>query len=259
MRLRVRPLALELLERDDDLDRLLDGVDAAASVSACVDGEVAGRRVRLHTLDLDAEMHEATLRGTQPELGRLDGQRHVAGISALDDLAGAVPDHLLVAHEMEDDVAPGPEPLLEGDLRRPQGCRDAPFHIRRTAPVETAAAERAAERILGPRARVADRHDVQVTVERERAAASRACEPRDDQRMGGEGGRRADVPALDLEAERGEEVADVADAAAGLVREVSGFLRLALGPEADQVTEEAVQLRLRGLDRPDGCRARIHR
>ena len=59
--------------------------------------------------------------------------------------------------------------------------------------------------------------------------------------MGVERGRRADVPPFDLEAEPGQEIADVVDAAACLGREVGGLLGLALGAEADQIAKEAMQ------------------
>ena len=105
MGLGVRPLPLELLERDDELQRLLDRVDAAARLAAGVDREVARRGVRLLALDLDAEVDEPPSAGAQPQLGRLERDRHVARGRALDDLARAVPDDLLVADDVEDDVA----------------------------------------------------------------------------------------------------------------------------------------------------------
>ena len=111
VRLRVRPLPLELLERDDDLDRLLDGVDAAAGLTTCVDGEVSRRSVRLDALDLDSEVHETAFGGAQPQLCRLDRDRDVGRRSALDDLAGAVADDLLVADDVEDDVPARTEAL----------------------------------------------------------------------------------------------------------------------------------------------------
>src|SRR5438132_1586362 len=43
-------------------------------------------------------------------------------------------------------------------------------------------------------------------------------------------------------------------AASSLFREVRGFLRLALGTEADQVAQQAVQPRLRGFHRLDNGR-----
>ena len=157
MRLRVRPLPLELLERDDDLERLLDRVDAAAGLPAGVDGEVAGRGVRLHALDLDAEVHEPTLGGAQPQLGRLERDRHVGRGRALDDLARAVPDDLLVADDVEHDVSARLEALLERDLRRPHRGGEAALHVGRAAPVEAAVDDRAAEGLLRPGAPVADR------------------------------------------------------------------------------------------------------
>src|SRR6185437_15567063 len=67
MGLLVSPLPLELLERDDHLDQLLDRVDASASLAARVDGLVARGRMRLDALDLDAEMHEPALGRAQPQ------------------------------------------------------------------------------------------------------------------------------------------------------------------------------------------------
>src|SRR5439155_2030822 len=123
-----------------------------------------------------------------------------------------------------------------------------------TSAVEAAVDDGAAERFLRPRASVADRYDVDVGVEGERAAAAGARQPRDDQRMGRERRRRSDIPAVDLEAEGGEEVADVTDAAARLVREMGRLLRLALGAEGHEVAEEVLQLRLGGCDGIDDLR-----
>ena len=158
--------------------------------------------MRLHALDLDAEVDEPALGGAQPQLGRLERDRHVACRCALDDLARAVADDLLVADDVEDDVAARLEALLERHLRRPHRRREPALHVRRAAPVEAAVDDVAAERLLRPRAPVADRHDVDVRVERERAAAARARQPGDDQRVRRERRRRADVPAVELEPER---------------------------------------------------------
>ena len=79
-------------------------------------------------------------------------------------------------------------------------------------------------------------------VEGERATASGARQAGDDQRVCFERRGGADVPALDLESEPGEEVADVGDAAPGLLREVLRLLRLALGAERDEVPEELFQV-----------------
>ena len=128
--------------------------------------------MRLDALDLDPEVHEPALRGAQLQLGRLERQRHVGRRRARDDLAGAVPDDLLVADDVEDDVSARAESLLERDLRRPHRRREPALHVRRAAPVEAAVDDRAAERILGPGAPVTDRNDVDVAVERERAAAT---------------------------------------------------------------------------------------
>ena len=200
--------------------------------------------MRLLALDLDAEVHEPALRRAQPELARLERDRHVVRGRALDDLARAVADDLLVADDVEDDVAARPEPLLERNLGRPHRRGEAALHVRRAAPVEAPVDDIAAERLLRPRAAVADGNDVHVRVERERATASGTGQPGDDQRMRRERRRRADVPAVELEPEVGEEVADEADAPPRLVGEVRRLLRLALGAERDQVAEQALQLGL---------------
>ena len=201
MRLRVRPLPLELLERSDDLQQLLDRVHAAAAATASVDREVPRRRVRLDTVDLDPEVHETALGGAEPELGRLERDGHVGRRDALDDLTRAVSDHLLVGDDVEEDVAARAEPLLEHRLDGPQRRREPALHVGRSPTVEPPVDEGAREGLLRPRARVADRHDVDVRVEGERAAAAGPGPPRDEQRMGGEGRGRADVPAVELEAE----------------------------------------------------------
>ena len=215
-----------------------------------VQREVARRGVRLLALDFDPEVHEPALCSAQPELARLERDRHIACGRALDDLTGAIPDHLLVTDDVEHDVPARQKPLLERHLDRPHCRREAPLHVRRAPPVEPSVDDRAAERLLRPRAPIADGNDVHVRVERERAAASRARQPGDDERMRRERRRRADVPAVELEPERGEEVADVADAAARLVGEVRRLLRLALGAEGDQVAKQALELCLRPLRRP---------
>ena len=210
VRLRVRPLPLELLQRDDDLDRLLDRVDAAAGLPACVDGEVSRRGVRLHALDLDAEVHEPALGGAQPQLCRLDRDRDVAGgaRSTISRVPLPTTSSSLTTWKM---TSPrGSKPLLERHLRRPHRRGEAALHVGRAPAVEAAVDDLAAERILRPGAAVTDRHDVDVGVERERAAAARPGQARDEQRMSVERRRRADVPAFDLEAELGQEVADVA-------------------------------------------------
>ena len=164
MRLRVRPLPLELLERDDDLQRLLDRVDAAARLPAGVQREVARRGVRLLALDLDAEVHEPALGRAQPQLGRLERDRHVARGRALDDLARAVADDLLVADDVEDDVAARPQPAARAPPSSPTwpprgrpSCRSRRARRavrrrrrRRTAPATTSCGRRRARR---PRAR----------------------------------------------------------------------------------------------------------
>ena len=123
MRLRVRPSPLELLERDDELEHLLDRVHAAARLPACVNREVARRGMSLLALDLDAEVHETTFCGAQPELGRLERDRHVARGRTLDDLAGAVPDNLLVADDVEDDVSVRFEAVLGAPPSSPTSPR----------------------------------------------------------------------------------------------------------------------------------------
>jgi hypothetical protein len=130
------------------------------------------------------------------------------------------------------------EPLIERDLRSPQRGGEPALHVRRSPPIEAPVDDRAAEGILRPRARIADRHDVDVRVERERAAAAGPGKPCHDQRMRRKGRGRADVPAVDLEAEAAEEVTDVTDTPARLLRKMRRLLRLALCAEADQVTEE---------------------
>src|SRR5207253_7126424 len=107
-------------------------------------GEVARPRVGLDALDLDAEMDEAALGGAQRELGRLDRDGDVRCWSALDDLARAVADHLLVAHDVEPDVAAWSEARLQRRPRRAERGGEAPFHVRRAPPVEPSVDDRAA-------------------------------------------------------------------------------------------------------------------
>ncbi len=81
-------------------------------------------------------MDEATLGRAQPQLRRLEREGDVARGRSLDDLAGAVADHLLVADDVEDDVAARMQPLVERYLCGPQRRREATLHVGRASAVE---------------------------------------------------------------------------------------------------------------------------
>src|SRR5262249_35521358 len=72
--------------------------------------------------------------------------------------------------------------------------------------------------------------------------------------MGREGRRRPDVPAVDLEAQGREEVADVANTAARPLGKRGRLFRLALRREGNEVAEELLELPLRSGNRLDDIR-----
>ena len=122
---------------------------------------------------------------------------HVGRRRALDDLARAVADDLLVADDVEDDVAARARgPASSADLRRPHRGREAALHVRRAAPVEPAVVDLAAERV---RATTSARSPTGTTSTCALNASERPPpEPGrrgDDQRVRGEGRRRARRPS----------------------------------------------------------------
>ena len=228
---------LELLERDDDLQQLLDRVDAAAAADRPRGprGTASTRAPRHPRPRSGSARARPRRRRAAARSARARRVTSAAGC-ALDDLARAVSDHLLVADDVEEDVAARRgAPCSSTDLRRPQRRREPALHVGRAPTVEPPVDDGA--RRTAP-ATTRSRSPTGTTSTCALNASERPPPepgpPRDDQRMRRERRRRADVPAVELEAERLEEVADEADAAARLVREVRRLLRLALGAEPDQ-------------------------
>ncbi len=234
VRLRVRPLPLELLERDDDLQHLLDRVDAAARLAARRGprGSASRRapprpRPRSGSGRARPRRRRAGARSARPRSSRrAPGARSTISRVPLPTTSSSLTTWKTMSPR-------GSRPCSSATFDRPHRRGETALHVGRAAPVEPAVDDLAAERLLRPRAAVADRHDVDVRVERERAAAARARAARAT--ISGCAGNVADGPTSQPSSSNpsvGEEVADEADAAPRLLGEVRRLLRLALGAEA---------------------------
>ena len=106
-----------------------------------------------------------------------------------------------------------------------------------------------------PRRGVADRHHVEVAVERERAAAPEPANVATTTGCASKVAEGPDVPCLDREAERAQQLLGEFHTAARLLGEVRRLLGLALGAEADECPQELVQLVLPRRD----CLGGAHR
>ena len=253
--LRVRPLPLELLERTDDLQHLLDRVHAAASPAAGMDREVARAGVSLHTFDLDPEVHETSLGEGDGEIRRLDRDDGVGlrGSAAISRVPLPTTSSSVTRWKDESPSARSPrrgQPSSHTVQRRCRlSCRQLPVRTagrRRSSPPKgscvhaevspTGTTSRwplnASERPPPEPANVATTTGVRV-----------------------ERGGRADVPCLDREAERAQQLLGEFHAAARLLGEVRRLLGLALGAEADECPQELVQLVLPRRD----CLGGAHR
>ncbi len=109
-------------------------------------------------LDAALDRHDAAGR-------RLEDDRRVGQMAALERRAGARTARLLVDDGLEDDVAPQPDAaILEGHERADAG-RDPGLHVAAAATPELAVGDLARPGIVRPERQIADRHDVDVAVE----------------------------------------------------------------------------------------------
>ena len=149
----------DLVDEGDDLRELVNSVIALV---------VAGRAVAGHAMSGEREVENALLanlnRVVAGGLADHDGISTI-GIAVLAEPLGARAGNLLIADDVQADITLEVNVSLIQHGHREEQDREAALHVRGTAAEHLAVADLAAERIEVPAIKIANGHDVNVTVQ----------------------------------------------------------------------------------------------
>ena len=137
--------------------------------------------MRALAIRFDLDLRAAALADLQVQLGRLADHDDIRLHRLADGARRNALEALLVHHARDVDAAGKVAPiLLDKGRRRAAHGRHGALHVGRAAAVDAAVLDLAAEGIVRPRARINDRHGVDVTVKQDRRTRAIAVHTADD-------------------------------------------------------------------------------
>ena len=157
-------LGLEICHRLDDLVTQIDPADAFVALLN------AGRLA----VNLDLEPDAADASRLDREIARLSGNAGVGLVTADDRIQRAVAADLLVDHDVDVNVALGFQTCGQQAFHRHDMARNSAFHVRGTAPINTAVLYGGGPWIVTPSLPAAHRDDIGMPVQEQGSSPARA-------------------------------------------------------------------------------------
>src|SRR5688500_20332204 len=131
-------------------------------MSASVDAHVAVSSVTLAAVDFHSKVDQTALDRHDGEIGRFRHEHGVDRRQAAEEVAGALPDHLLVGHNMDPEITGQGNAGLSNRAHGDKSAGHATLHVGRTPAPQSPRGSFSTPGTVRPGTRVADRADVEL-------------------------------------------------------------------------------------------------